>query len=209
MSRSMAVERRRRMAEPALRRMTLDEFLDWDDGTDTRYELVGGFAWAMASPMPGHGTLTIALGGELRAALRARPPCRAIAEAGIVLPDRDDTYYVADIACICEPLRANQRLIADPVLIVEVLSPSTAAWDRQTKAADYRRIPSVQEILLIDSESLFAEVWRRDGERWITEIVRGGDATFALASVNLTIPLAELYEGIPLPEPRRPLAGSS
>ena len=89
------------------------------------------------------------------------------------------------------------------------LSPSTAAWDRQTKAVDYRRIPSVQEILLIDSESLFAEVWWRDGERWITEIVRGGDALLALASVNLTISLAELYEGIALPEPRRPVTSAA
>jgi Uma2 family endonuclease len=189
--------------------MNVQEFLDWDDGTDTRYELIGGFALAMAPPMPGHRTLTIALGGELRTALRARPPCRAIGEAGIVLPGRDDTYYVADIAVTCDPPRPDARLVANPVLIVEVFSPSTAAWDRQTKAADYRRIPSVQKILLIDSESLFAEVWRRDGERWITEIVRGDDATLALSSVNLTIPLSELYEGVPLPERRPPLAGGT
>ena len=80
------------------------------------------------------------------------------------------------------------------LLIVEVLSASTAAFDRQTKVADYRRIASVQEILLLDSETVFAEVLRRDGERWITEIVQGPAATLTLGSVPLSIPMAELYE---------------
>jgi Uma2 family endonuclease len=192
------------MAEPATRRMTLDEFLVWDDGTDRRYELWGGVVTAMAPPMPRHGLLTAALSGELRSALRARPPCRVFSEAGIALPERNDTFYVADLAVICEPLRAEDRLIRDPVLIVEVLSPSTAAIDRQIKVPDYRRIPSVTEILLIDSESAFAEVHRREGDRWITEMMHGFDATLALNSVPLTILLSELYEGIPLLEPPAP-----
>ena len=125
-------------------------------------------------------------------------------EAGVALPDRDDTFYVADLAVICEPLRAEDRLIRNPVLIVEVLSPSTAATDRQIKVSDYRRIPSVTEILLIDSESAFAEVHRREGDRWITEMMRGPDATRALNSVPLAISLSELYEGVPLLEPPAP-----
>jgi Uma2 family endonuclease len=192
------------MAEPATRRMTLDEFLSWDDGTDMRYELWRGGVVAMAPSMARHGLLDLALGGEIRAALRARPPCRALSEAGITLPDRNDTFYVADIAVTCELLRAEDRLIRNPVLIIEVLSPSTAATDRQIKIPDYRRIPSVQEILLIDSESAFAEVHCREGDRWINEIIRGPEATLALNSVPLTISMSELYEGIPLPEPRVP-----
>jgi Uma2 family endonuclease len=197
------------MAEPATRRMSLDEFLAWDDGTDRRYELWGGVVTAMAPPMPRHGLLALALGGEIRSALRARPPCRVFSEAGVALPDRNDTFYVADLAVICEPLRPEDRLIRNPVLIVEVLSPSTAAIDRQIKVPDYRRIPSVMEILLIDSESAFAEVHRREGDRWITEMMRGIDAALALNSVPLTILLSELYEGIPLPEPPGPAFGMS
>ncbi len=188
------------MAEAALKGMTVDEFLHWEDGTDTRYELLGGFVVAMAPPAARHSLLATALGGEIRSALRSRPPCRVYGEAGIVRPDRNDTCYVADLAMTCEPLRADDRLIRDPILIVEILSPSTAAFDRQTKVADYRRIPSVQEILLIDSESVFAEVLRRDGERWITEIVQGPAAILSLVAVPLNIPMAEIYEGIPPPE---------
>jgi Uma2 family endonuclease len=86
----------------------------------------------------------------------------------------------------------------EPVLIVEILSPSTTAFDRLQKIADYRRIASVQEILLIDSESVFAEILRRDGERWITEIVQGPAASLSLHSIPLTIQISELYDGIPL-----------
>jgi len=90
------------------------------------------------------------------------------------------------------------------MLIVEVLSPSTSSSDRQLKLADYRSIPSVQEILLIDSQSMFAEVHRRDHAHWIMEILRGRDATLALNSVPVTISMSELYNDIPLPEKADP-----
>jgi Uma2 family endonuclease len=189
------------MAEAALKNMTVDEFLRWEDGTDTRYELVNGFVVAMAPPAPPHGRLAIALGGEIRAALRSRPHCGVYGEAGIARPDRDDTCYVADLAVTCDPPQPGDRLLRNPALIVEILSPSTAAFDRQTKVPDYRRIPSVQEILLIDTETVFAEVLRRDRDHWITEIVQGPAATLSLGSLPLSIAMAELYEGIPLPAP--------
>jgi Uma2 family endonuclease len=195
------------MSEPAPKGMTVDEFLSWDDGTDTRYELVRGFVVAMAPPLRQHGILAVRLGGAIDAALRSRRPCVAQSEAGIVKPDSNDTCYVADLAVTCESLRADDRLIRDPILIVEILSPSTTAFDRHTKVPDYRRIASVQEILLLDSDSIFAEVLRRQGDHWITEIVQGQGASLSLSSVPLTIPMADLYDGIPLPEPQPSQAG--
>jgi Uma2 family endonuclease len=188
------------MAEPAIRRMTVDEFLRWEDGTDTRYELVDGFVVAMAPPAPRHGALFARLAGAIDAALRARPPCAVYGEAGIIRPDRDDTVYVADIAVACDRLQPDDQMIRNPILIVEILSPRTANFDRNTKVPDYRRIPSVEEILLLDSATIFAEILRREGNRWITEIVQGPAATLSLTSVPLTTSMAELYEGLPLPE---------
>ena len=188
------------MAEPALRRMTVEEFLRWDDGTDTRYELVDGFVVAMAPPAPRHGQLALALGSEIRSALRNRSGCSAHSEAGIARPDRADLCFVADIAVTCDRPKPDDRLISNPILIVEVLSPGTNGFDRNVKVPEYRQIPSVQEILLLDSESAFAEILRRDGERWITEIVQGTEASLSLTSVPLTVAMSELFEGIPLPE---------
>jgi Uma2 family endonuclease len=195
------------MAEPAVKRMTVDEFLGWEDGTDTRYQLLDGAPVAMAPPAPRQGMLALALAAELRSAVRSRRPCLAQVEAGIARPEQEDTCYVADLAVTCDPPQPGDRLIRDPILIVEILSPGTAAFDRQTKVPDYRRIESVQEILLIDSESLFAEVLRRSGEQWITEVVRGPAGILSLASIPLTISMAELYEGILAPEPQGTAGG--
>ena len=188
------------MSEAAVKRMTLAEFLRWEDGTDTRYELLGGCPVAMAPPAIAHGILALRLGARIDAALRSRSPCFGQSEAGIARPDRNDTCYIADRAVTCTPPERGQQLLQDPLLIVEILSPGTALYDRQTKVSDYRRIPSVQEILLIDSASIFAEVLRREGDRWITEIVRGPQATLSLASIGLTAAMSELYEGIDLPD---------
>ena len=188
------------MSEAAVKRMTLAEFLRWEDGTDTRYELLGGCPVAMAPPAIAHGILALRLGARIDAALRSRSPCFGQSEAGIARPDRNDTCYIADLAVTCTPPGRGQQLPQDPLLIVEILSPGTALYDRQTKVSDYRRIPSVQEILLMDSASIFAEVLRREGDRWITEIVRGPQATLSLASVGLTAAMSELYEGIDLPD---------
>jgi len=188
------------MAELAIQKMTVAEFLRWEDGTDTRYELLGGRVFAMAPPAVSHGMLSLRLGARIEAALRTRPPCIGQSEAGIARADRDDTCYVADLAVTCTPPQRGQQLLSDPVLIVEILSPGTALFDRQVKVADYRRIPSVEEILLIDSASVFAEVLRRAGGQWITELVQGREAALSLASIGLTVTMSELYEGIDIPE---------
>ena len=188
------------MSEAAVKRMTLAEFLRWEDGTDIRYELLAGQPVAMAPPAPPHGFLAARLCARIEGALQSRRPCMVQIEAGIARPDRDDTCYVADLAVTCKSPRSGEQLISDPVLIAEVLSPTTGLHDRHTKVADYRRILSVEEILLIDSTSIFAEVLRREGHRWITEIVRGSQATLSLTSIGLTATMSELYEGIDLPD---------
>jgi Uma2 family endonuclease len=186
------------MADAAIRTMTLDEFLCWDDGSDTHYELVGGFPRAMAPPAAAHRMIAMRLGTRIDTALAKRRPCNAQAEAGILHPARQDTYFEADIAATCERHEAGQQALREPFLIVEILSPSTERHDRHAKLPVYRQIESVQEIALLDSDEIYAEVHRRAGAQWITEILRGGEAVLNLASVPLEIRLSELYDGIAL-----------
>ena len=112
------------MAEPARRLWRLDEFLAFDDGTDTRYELFDGQIVAMAPASDVHGALLMRLGRQIGNALP--PGCEVIGEAGIVPPERADSWYKADLAVTCAGL-TGQQFVAEPILIVEVLSPSTAA----------------------------------------------------------------------------------
>jgi Uma2 family endonuclease len=86
----------------------------------------------------------------------------------------------------------------NPLLVVEILSPSTERSDRRLKLPVYQSIASVREILLIDADSHHAEVYRRENNHWGIELVRGAEATLFLASIDLPIAMAELYEGIAL-----------
>ncbi|HEU0218476.1 MAG TPA: Uma2 family endonuclease [Stellaceae bacterium] len=176
--------------------MTLEEFLRWDDGTDTRYELINGFPMAMAPPARAHGILCARLAGLIDAALHSRRPCAAQIEAGIARPDHNDSFYIADIAVSCRPYRQGEQLVEDPILIVEILSPSTERNDRRLKLPAYQELGSVREIVLIDADSHHAEVYRREGARWGIELARGAEATLSLATVELHMSMAELYNGI-------------
>src|SRR5437763_7247467 len=111
------------MAEAAIKPMTLDEFLRWDDGTETHYELIDGFPVAMAPPAAAHRMLTVGLVSRIDTALAARRPCNAQVEAGVVRADRADTYFEADIAATCERHEFGQQALTEPFLIIEVLSP--------------------------------------------------------------------------------------
>jgi Uma2 family endonuclease len=183
------------MAEPAEKRMSLAAFLEWDDGTDARYELLDGRIVAMAPPVEAHGTIVANLAAVIRPKLK--PPCRVVVEAGITPPDRADTWYQADLVVTCAPPERGARAIAEPRLIVEVLSPSTAAHDRGVKLADYRRIVTVEQILLVASEDRHVEVWRRAEDGWkVQDLI--GDAAVPLAIDGRSLPLAAIYDGVAL-----------
>ncbi len=188
------------MSEAAIKRMSLDEFLVWEDGTDTRYELIGGFPMAMAPGFEGHRVLATRLVVRLEAALAGRRPCNAQAEAGILHPDRADTFFVADVGVTCAPYEARRQYMHDPILLVEVLSPSTERHDRRVKIPAYQRIGSVREILLVDSTGRYAELHRRQGDQWMFQIIRGAEGTIPLASVGIEIAMSELYDGLIFPD---------
>ena len=146
------------MIETAEKRMTLAEFLKWDDGADARYELVRGKTVAMARPSAAHSIIVPNVGAALQGKLK--PRYYAGATAGVIPPERDETFYVADLMVSCTPLQADTPTIPQPAVIIEVLLPTTAEHDRG-KLCAYRRIESVQEIALVASEQRHVEVWRR------------------------------------------------
>lgn len=185
------------MAEPAQPlpdRMTVQEFLARDDGTDTRYELVDGRPVAMAPPSPVHSRIAGSIAGALYG--RLKPPCRAHVEHGVTLANDDENLYQADVAVVCGGVRRGESP-PDPILIVEVLSPSTAGHDRGRKAPHYRAfVPGLQVILLVHTERRWVERWARDGERWIVTDHIGEGGPVALDALGTGIDLAEVYAGI-------------
>lgn len=178
------------MGEPALRRMTTDEFLRWDDGTDTRYELVEGVIVAMAPPSHAHGVITGNAYAVVRARLEGRPPCHGVVEAGIRLDERN--HFRADVVATCvEP--GDAAFVESPFLVIEVLSESTHQHDLGVKVPHYIELPSVREIWLIDSRERWVQIWQRAQETWIVSLPLRGAAEFASEALEGRIGLDQLY----------------
>lgn len=177
--------------------MTVDEFLAWDpDLPDVRrWALIDGQPVAMAPSSETHGAIQAELAALLRNhLLDGGTRCRVITEPGVVPRVRSDrNVRVPDLAVTCAP-PSHAATIADPVLIVEILSPSNEAATRANIWA-YVSIPSVREILALRSTRMEAELLRRDPDgNWPTDpvLLRAGD-TLVLESIDLTLPLAAAY----------------
>jgi Uma2 family endonuclease len=188
------------MADAAPKLMTVAEFLAWDDGTDTRYELVYGRPMAMAPALEAHQTIV----GNIVAAAqrRLKPPCRVAPNIGVQRAEWHDRFYEPDVAITCSPPVAGARSMPDPVAVFEVLSPSTSARDLAIKLPDYQEMPSVEDIVVVSARQRRVEHWRRDGARWVAQAIVG-DGAVALATLGVAIPLAEIYANVAL-EPREP-----
>ncbi len=179
--------------------MTVEEFLQWESGDDHRYELIDGRVVMMAPVSDAHGTLVINLGSLIRPSLTGRRHCRVVAEGAIARAERNDRCYQADVVVTCARPEAGRKLLQEPVLIAEILSPSTTEKDRRIKVPDYRQIPSVREILIIAQDRAHVELLRQlDDDRWLTILAIGLDAAVTLESVGLRLALADLYQDVAL-----------
>jgi Uma2 family endonuclease len=175
------------MGDLADRRMTLAEFLVWDDGTNTRYELIRGAPRAMAPAYPRHGLIERNAGRVIDTHTGISGPCRVYDQTGVVLSVLgDDRYYIPDVTMSCEAL-GDDLYLREPRLIVEVLSPSTGRDDKAVKVPHYCALPTVEEVWLMDSQRALVLVWQKRGGQWIgtlplqprqsfTSALLGGDA---------------------------------
>ena len=176
-------------------RMSAADFLDWEPGDGLRYELVDGEPRAMAPAGTIHAFLQNELGRLIGNHLRERgSDCEALANPGVI-PHLLSAHNirVPDLAVTCAPLTPGQATLADPVLLIEILSPSNQAKTWSNVWA-YTSIPSVREILVLHSTRMAAELLRRNPEGvWPEEPeqITGGD--LELASIGFRIAIAELY----------------
>jgi Uma2 family endonuclease len=172
------------------------EFLAWNDGTDRRHDLVDGEIVAMAPPSAVHGRIAANLAALIRAALS--PPCGVHVEAGIYV--NEHSYYQADLAVTCTKLDPKVHWVPNPILIVEILSPSTEDRDSHVKTPFYRGLDSVKEILVLHSDCMRAEIQRRGSGGWTIEDVVGAKAGLRLDSIAADVRLSDIFDGIELAE---------
>lgn len=186
------------MAEQARQEetMTLDAFLKWDDGTDTRYELIDGRVEAMNPPLAPHARLL----SRLVLALEGRMPadCGTYTVGGTIRPGDNWNYRIPDLTVSCRD--SEKHWVEEPRIVCEILSPSTGRADRIFKLEFYQSLPSIEIILLIYVTKRKVTVWRRAGDEWVARDYIGS-ATLELPVVTSPIPLDELYAHLPMEQP--------
>ena len=188
------------------RPMTAQEFLIWDETQTLKHEFVRGEVFAMTGGVDRNNTVAINLLVTLRQHLRGTP-CRVYGSDVKLRVEAADCFFYPDLMVTCSAADLASRLIKrEPVLVVEVLSPSTAAFDRGEKFADYRQLTSLAEYLMVDVERRHCDLHRKGPDGlWVLH-PSGPDDAVRLASLELVVQAAELWADL---EPDAPDAAEA
>jgi Uma2 family endonuclease len=187
--------------------MTAEEFLLFVEQTGERYEFFDGVAVAMTGASKPHNLITSNLARMLFAGLRGSG-CRVYSSEVMVHIKSANSYYLPDTVVTCSAADSNLKdpLIRSPILVVEVLSPSTASTDRREKWRTYGQIDSLREYLIVYQTKKRVEVFRKtkSGRFFAPETVESG--SFLLNSIcnGLSIDIDEIYEDCGLPSDGSP-----
>ncbi len=177
-------------------RFTPEEYFAWEAQQQCRHEYINGEIYAMTGGTLNHSEIAMNFGFLLKAHLRGGG-CRVLNSDARVNILRSTDYVYPDISVTCDERdKTTQQFITYPCLIVEVLSPSTEAYDRGNKFRMYRRNPSLRNYVLVDTNEIAVEIYHKDDDnKWDILNYQSGDMV-ELKSVNLTISIKQIYEDI-------------
>ncbi len=172
-----------------------DSYLAWEAQQPDKHEYVRGELFAMVGARREHVVATLNLATALKQRLRGGP-CQAYVSDLKLRVEAANAFFYPDVMVSCDPLdHAAELYIEHPTLIAEVLSDSTAAFDRGDKFAAYRTLPSLEEYVLVDIPSRRVESFRRasDGE-WLLHVYAPDTEACRFSSLDVSVPLAEVFE---------------
>ena len=176
-------------------------YLAWEAGQAERNEYVAGEVFAMVGVRQSHNVATLNLAMALRSHLKGTS-CRVFTESVKTRVEAADCFFYPDIAVTCDTRDRNTpEYISHPSLLVEVLSESTAAYDRGKKFAAYRKLESLQEYLLVDLDSRRLELFRRNPENHWVLYDYGAGESIELATLSISIPVDLVFEDTDEPSP--------
>ncbi|MGV3618541.1 MAG: Uma2 family endonuclease [Fimbriimonas sp.] len=189
------------MAAPAYRYVTLEEYELLERESDTKNEWFDGEIVAMSGAAVGHVLITHNVYDLFRDKLR-NGPCRPFQGDMRVRAERLRAY--PDVMIVCgEPRYDSDSPLAtlmNPVVLVEVLSPSTEAFDRGEKFAEYRGIESLRDFVLVSQEHMLVEHYARQSDgRWVYSDLQLPTAELVLTGVETRLALGDIYEGVTFP----------
>ena len=187
--------------------LTPEEYIAFErkaipDADTVRSEYVNGEIIAMSGASRAHNLITGNISGELRTQLKSGK-CEVYANEMRVSVPATSSYFYPDVVVVCEEPRFEDAVfdtLLNPILLVEVLSPSTEAFDRGEKFAHYRHLASLQEYVLVAQDQMLVEHYRRQEKQWILTDFRKGEEMLSLPSIQCELPLQEIYERVTFPD---------
>ena len=180
---------------PVGRLLSIEEYLAFEERSPLRHEYVAGEVYAMSGVTTRHNVITLNIVAALRGGARGRG-CRVFA-TDVKLRVADRVYY-PDVMVACGAAADVEQIVEQPVLVVEVTSPSTRATDRREKLEAYRRIPSLATYLIVDQRRRHVLVYARDADAtWLRDEADHGELSLPALAQRITFD--DIYEDVDLP----------
>ncbi len=179
-----------------IKKLSLTDYFEIEIHSETRNEYIDGEINPMTGSTPTHNRIIGNLFATLHGSLE-NPYLVFVTDQRLWIPDRKIATY-PDVMIMAEPLEyqeGRKDTLVNPILISEILSPSTASYDRIGKFASYRTIPSFKEYLLVSQDRPYVEHFYKEGDRWIFTAYEN-DATISLTSFEIAIAISSLYNRI-------------
>lgn len=178
---------------------TFEEYLAKDERSRDKLEFLHGTVFAMAGGSQFHNAIAFNCGVALAIRLRGGG-CRAMNSDQMLSTPGQEAAFYPDLQVICgERLLPHSEAITTPIVVVEVLSPSTRAFDLTEKLKQYKRIASLRHILFVESTKIEVLTYSREaGELWpgSPELCQDLESSVAIAALGLDVPLAEIYQDV-------------
>jgi Uma2 family endonuclease len=186
------------LEEEAVNYITRDEYFELERNSEIKYEFFDGEIFAMSGGTFNHAVIGVNTVTELKIKLRGKCCKPTNSDMRIETPNGLIAYPDAAVYCGEPELTENQCALLNPVVIIEVLSPSTRRYDEGGKFALYRSIPSFQDYLLIDCEKVFVRRFRRIGahDEWLLHDYVNLTDSMVIHSIDETLSLNDIYDGI-------------
>ena len=176
--------------------VSVEEYLAADREAEYKSEYYDGVVYGMSGASLPHNRVVANLIAAFAVRLRGGK-CRVYpSDLRVSTPSRR-RYFYPDVTVVCGAAQAaddRSDILLNPTVVVEVLSDSTAAYDRGCKFLSYQTIPSLQEYLLVTQDEPRVECYRRQDQGWLYTQVAGPEAAVHLDSLSFDLPLAEIYE---------------
>lgn len=180
---------------------TPESYLAFLETTEIKYEFVDGYLRAMTSPTNRHNIVATNATATFWLKLKGSSFRAFNSNSMVRIRKKSSTWmYLPDMSIVCDENRQSERFQDNPIVVVEVLSPSTRAYDLDEKLANYLTLRSLQMVLLLEQDQPLAIVFRKSQDgNFVRESYEGMDQEIRLPFLGISVLLSDLYEGVEFP----------